>query len=182
MHPSRRIRALTANLHNAFLQIGPIREQICFFLRETAPAHQTESILGSWCMAAHDVDRVVSSSALKSWTAAVSGDLALDSNLRQSLSSFLQRTILDPNGVYMYLNPPAPAVPTAAQKKGSGRAAAPPPPPRREDPESGTRSKADELEESEQDRKARLRVGAIGAIKWVLGVYSSFLPTPSNVF
>jgi hypothetical protein len=35
------------------------------------------------------------------------------------------------------------------------------------------RNKLEEnLEENEQDRKARLRFGALGAIKWILGMYS----------
>lgn len=36
IHPSRRVRALTASLHTSLLQISPVRDQILFFLRETA--------------------------------------------------------------------------------------------------------------------------------------------------
>lgn len=119
-------------------------------------------------MAAHDIDRSVSMTSLKSWNSAIStvlqqdntSTLLLDERLRVPLITFIQRTVLDPNGVYMYLNPTPPVVPPAPTKKGA----------RKEDPELAARSKAEELEENEQDRRARLRVGAIGAIRWTLGI------------
>ncbi|KAI0698055.1 hypothetical protein C8T65DRAFT_661197 [Cerioporus squamosus] len=161
VHPSRRIRLLAVGLHTSILQISALRTQIFFQLRETVSSDQAECILGSWCLAVHDVDRQVSSYARESWmryvsTASASDDkLVLDSTLLPSLWEFVQRTLLDPTG---------PAIPTPAQsRKGSGRGT-----PVRKDEEAGSRPKADEDEEKEQDRRARLRVGAFGATEWVL--------------
>ncbi|RDB18704.1 E3 ubiquitin-protein ligase listerin [Hypsizygus marmoreus] len=169
VHPSRRVRLLAAGVHTSLLQISPIRDQILFFLRETASSSQIESILGTWCMVAHDIDRAVSATALKSWTTTVSLDptqdqtrhLLLDDRFLQSFIPFIQRAILDPNGIYLYLNPPAPVAPPPPGKKGAVR---------KEDPELAARSKAEELEEDEQDRKARLRVGGLGAIRRILEI------------
>lgn len=165
MHPSRRVRLLAASVHHSLLQIPPIREQIHYFLREAASPSQIEGILGTWCIAAHDVDRSVSVMALKSWTDAISFDsqqnqnnLLLDSHFLPTLISFIQRTILDPDGAYFHLNPSPPVAP-APQRKGI----------RQEDLDVAARSKAEEVEEEEQDRKARLRVGGLGALRHILG-------------
>lgn len=142
-------------------------------LREVGPPRQTENILGTWCMAAHDVDRAVSASALRSWNATISKNngedqLTLDEHLLPPLLAFSQRASLDPNGVYLSLNPIPPAVSEPPTRASSGR-----PTPVRKDDEQSLRAKIDESDESEQDRKARLRMGAFGAIRWVLGVSSS---------
>ncbi|RPD56966.1 hypothetical protein L226DRAFT_615267 [Lentinus tigrinus ALCF2SS1-7] len=170
IHPSRRIRLLAVGLHTSILQIPALRTQTFFQLREVVSSDQAESILGSWCLAVHDVDRQVSSYAKEAWTRYVStttasdDKLLLDSTLLLSLWDFVQRTLLDPTGVYLYINPPQPAIPTPAQsRRGSGRGT-----PVRKDEEVHSRPKAEEDEEKEQDRKARLRVGAFGATEWVL--------------
>lgn len=109
-------------------------------------------------MIAHDIDRQVSSYALKSWMDVVGegdGKLLLD---EAPLLSFIQRAMLDPSGVYLYLNPAPPVV--APVKKIPGRAV-------RE--EVDLRTKAEGDEENEQDRKARLRVGSLGSVAWILG-------------
>ncbi|KAI0634826.1 hypothetical protein C8Q77DRAFT_1277694 [Trametes polyzona] len=170
LHPSRRLRLLAVGLHTSLLQIADLRKEIYFQIREVATSDHAESILGSWCLAAHDVDRQVSSYARESWSryVATTGTseekLVLDKALFPRVWEFVQRTLLDPAGVYLYLNPPQPAIPTPAQsRKGSGRGT-----PVRRDDEPTARPKADEDEEEEQDRKARMRVGAFGATEWVL--------------
>ncbi|KAI0360435.1 hypothetical protein OH77DRAFT_1418351 [Trametes cingulata] len=170
LHPSRRIRLLAVGLHTSLLQIPDLRKEIFFQIREVATSDHAESVLGTWCLAVHDVDRQVSSYARESWSRYVSTaetsetKLLLDEALFPRVWEFVQRTLLDPTGVYLYLNPPQPAIPTPApSRKGSGRGT-----PVRRDDETGTRPKADEDEENEQDRKARLRVGAFGATEWVL--------------
>ena len=120
-------------------------------------------------MAAHDVDRQVSHQALKSWneTASVHDPTAL--------LTFVQKSVLEPGQVYLDLNPSPPVVvphPTTTTKKVGGRTVGVPPA-KREDPDV-VRSKGDGDEESERDRKARLRVGALGALIWILGPYSIF--------
>lgn len=167
LHPSKRIRLLAAGLQTSLLHIPAIREQIFFFIRETASADQAETILGTWCMASYDIDRQVSSSALKSWTDAIgegAGKFALDETLLPSLLSFVQRSLLDPGGVYLYLNPPAPVAAPVTSKKLPGRSG-----PMRDESELATRTKGEGDDENEQDRKARLRVSAFGALHWVLG-------------
>ncbi|KAH9887215.1 hypothetical protein C8Q73DRAFT_713250 [Cubamyces lactineus] len=170
LHPSRRIRLLAVGLHSSILQIADLRKEICFQIREVATSDHAESILGAWCLAVHDVDRQVSSFARESWSRYVDiaetseGKLVLDETLFPRLWDFVQRTLLDPGGVYLYLNPPQPVISTPAQsRKGSGRGT-----PVRKDDETSSRPKADEDEENEQDRNGRLRVGAFGAAEWVL--------------
>ena len=176
MHPSRRIRLQAIGLHSSILQIPPLRAALFFQIREVVTSDQAESILGSWCLVVHDVDRQVSSFARESWARYVTASgisqdkLFLDATLFPRLWEFVQRTLLDPAGVYLYINPPQPIAPTpASSRKGSGRGT-----PIRKDDEPIGRSKADEEEEKEQDKKARLRVGAFGATEWVLSGY----PTP----
>ncbi|KAG6896299.1 hypothetical protein C0992_009252 [Termitomyces sp. T32_za158] len=165
VHPSRRVRLLAAGVHLSFVQISPVRDKILSFLRDLVSVSQIESILGTWCLAAHDIDKSVAGTALKSWIDVftyVSGprdQLLLDNTYLPSLVSFTQRTILDPNAVYLYLNPPQPAAPAPPGKKGMTR---------KEEPADTTRSKADELEESDTDRKARLRIGCLGAIRRIV--------------
>ncbi|EJF63887.1 hypothetical protein DICSQDRAFT_145362 [Dichomitus squalens LYAD-421 SS1] len=189
LHPSRRIRLQAIALHSSFLEIPNLRTQIFFQIREAISSDQAESILGSWCLAVHDVDRQVSSFARESWlryvTAASPSDdkLALGATLLPRLWDFVQRTLLDPSGVYLYINPPQPMLPVRAQggKKGSGRGT----PVRRDgdaspSPSPSPRAKADEDEENEQDRKARLRVGAFGATEWVLNAKYTAAAAPSK--
>lgn len=163
-----------------------LREQIIFFIRETASTDQAESILGAWCIASHDIDRQVGIHALKSWNDVIGqddGKLVLDRALLPSLISFVQRTLLDPAGVYLYLNPAPPAVPQAPSKKVPGRAV-PAPTMKREDSDT-FRTKGEGDDENELDRKARLRVGAFRALTWILSkstnyvVFSSFNPESS---
>lgn len=154
-----------------------------FLLTESASPSQQESLLGSWCMAAHDIDRSIAASALRSWKAALSypGDpqadqkhLLLDDRLWSSLLSFIQRAALDPSGIYQYLNPTPPVAPSPAPGRGSGK-------PNltatswKGDSEPTSRSKGDEMDEGEQDRGARLRIGAFGALRWALGMLSTCL-------
>ena len=98
--------------------------------------------------------------------------LLLGASLLPRLWEFAQRTLLDPSGVYLYINPPQPAIPVLTpSKKGSGRGT----PVRRDTEAASPRVKADEDEENEQDRKARLRIGAFGATEWVLSGCPTFL-------
>ncbi|KAG1779464.1 hypothetical protein EV702DRAFT_1178536 [Suillus placidus] len=163
-HPVRRIRLLAAALHFSYLRIPAVRDAATFFLREAATSEQIKALMGTWCMLAHDVDRQVSLQGQKSWSSitspGVDGETLVNSEMLTSIMEFLQRTLLDPPEVYLYLNPAAPvAAPTPGIKKPGGRfiPAAP-----REELES---NKADE--ESDLDRNARLRFGALSAFRWL---------------
>jgi hypothetical protein len=156
-------------LHSSLSQIHDIRDAILFFLRETAAPEQVESVLGTWCLASHDVDRPVAVQALKSWLDAFAHPqgLRLNETFSPPLISFLQRTLIDPLAVYLYLNPVArPAGVTPSNMGGRGNL---PPVPKKGTADQTPQSKPDAEEENENDRKARLRVGALGAIQWMLG-------------
>ncbi|PFH48098.1 hypothetical protein AMATHDRAFT_66268, partial [Amanita thiersii Skay4041] len=205
LHPSRRVRVLTATLHASLLQISAVREQLFHFLREIASESQVENILGSWCMAVYDIDRLVSMTATKSWKDVIrmetesitqnQNQLSLKGGPLSSLITFVQRAALDPLAVYAHFNPVQPAAPPfSIPKKSSARST-----PVRRDSDQGARPKSDEVEESEQDKKARIRCGALGAIRWVLengpddsknlipflsnpGIWSALSPTEACAF
>lgn len=123
-------------------------------------------------MAAHDADRQLSAFGLKSWDDSISlrdvgGKLFLNHTLLESLLSFVQRVLLDPKGVYTYLNPTPPVI--IDSPRISGRSALAMSSTKREEAERPKGESSDE--ESESDRKARLRIGAFGALKWTLGLY-----------
>jgi len=117
-------------------------------------------------MLAHDVDRQVYLLGQKSWSSitspGVDEETLVNSEMLASIMEFLQRTLLDPPGVHLYLNPAAPvAAPTPGVKKPGGRFIPTAP---KEELES---TKADE--ESDLDRNARLRFGALSAFRWLFG-------------
>lgn len=103
-----------------------------------------EAVLGTWFMAAHDIDSSVRLQASKSWKAYHNS--ALEPPL-----SFIQRVILDPTGVYTELNPVQATVALLPNKTTDVA------PSREID------------EEDEKDRNARLRIGALGALSQILG-------------
>jgi hypothetical protein len=163
-------------LHSALLQIPPIRDEVLAFLRERASESQLESILGTWCLATQDVDRQVAASAAKSWKETVvlegsasSSAILVTEDAKGSLNSFIQRTILDPVGIYGYLNPSPPPPPQPSHSYKKGGKAAPPAQSRKDEGDATPRSKMDEQEESETDRRARLRIAGLGAARAFLG-------------
>jgi len=148
-----------------------VTDPLFFFLREMASPDQAEYIMGAWCMAAHDVDRQVSALARESWNRCVSlssdsgKPLTLNQNTLAPLWEFVQHALLDPNGVYLHVNPPQlVASPPPVQRKGGKTG----PVPVRKDEEGSVRAKTEEEEENEQDRRARLRIGAFGSAEWVI--------------
>ena len=170
------MRLLAAGVHASLLQIPTVRDSLLSFIKDVTHSSQVESVLGAWYMTAHDVDRSTSVTALKSWNEALSFDdspshLAIDDYLLSLLVSFLQRAILDPDGLYLYLNPAPSAAPAAPTPPKRGA--------KKEEPPlaSGSRSKAEDMEEDPQDRTARLRVGGLGAVRRIIGIYRS--PSPS---
>lgn len=121
-------------------------------------------------MTARDLDRQVSASARRSLDHTVAfaespGKLVLRGSLVKSLVSFVQRAVLDPTGLYLYLNPVQISVNVVPQKTVKGRAVPVAPVLK---PEGDPESRHTE-DESEEDRKARLRVGGLGVFEWLLG-------------
>ncbi|KAI0790522.1 hypothetical protein C8Q75DRAFT_762281 [Abortiporus biennis] len=186
LHSSRRIRLLSIGLHSSLLEMSnPVSDQVFYYLHEVANAEQTESILGTWCLLANDVDRQVSVYARRSWdrytrislqpapeslgSTSKKDALEIDSSSFSRIWSFIQKVILDPGGVYLSINPPQPSFVPPVPPRGKG-------PSRqithvKKEEESGTRSR-DEEEESELDKKARLRISAFGAAEWILNTHS----------
>ena len=141
-------------------------------------------------MAAQDIDRQVSEAASKSWNSAVTTtvdaqskhQLGLEGELLGSLITFIQNATLDPLRVYAYLNPAPPVAPPPPVHRKSGTR--PTPAPARQEVDQSPRAKSDEVEESDQDKEARIRYGAIGAIRWVIGnvpAISSKISTNAHV-
>ncbi|KAH9035965.1 hypothetical protein EDB84DRAFT_1659282 [Lactarius hengduanensis] len=205
LHPSRRLRVLAFTVHAEILRAEPLRTQILFHLREVASAEQVECILGSWCMAARDAERQVALVAQRSWDAHIllpvvpapspspspspaptdepngSADrLVLDDTQMAALLAFAQRALLDPLALHAYLNPVQVPVDIVVPRTVRGR---PVPPPvaaqmRKAEDENGASARVrggESEEESEADRKARLRIGALGTLQWVLGACAHLL-------
>jgi E3 ubiquitin-protein ligase listerin len=191
LHSSHRLRALALSAHADILRVEQLRIQMFFYLREIASAEQVECILGSWCMATRDAERQVAQVAQRSWDAHISLDadsdtaahvaekeekrLVLDGAQRAALLLFLQRALLDPLALHAYLNPVQVPVEVVVPRAIRGR---PVPTPvvaaqtRRTDSELSGRVKGESEEESETDRKARLRIGALGALQGILGMWT----------
>ncbi|KAJ6469367.1 hypothetical protein C8R45DRAFT_837446 [Mycena sanguinolenta] len=151
IHPARRVRLLTAQVHAA---MRPLL------------AEGSHDVLGVvhhvWALAAHDSDRTVATMASASVEEADDG-----------LAEFIERVIVHPDAVYNELNPPAPVLlshspdPYAA---GSKRGAKHPQAQRPTGVAPPQRSRADEQDlESVFDRRARLRIAAFGALRYLLG-------------
>jgi hypothetical protein len=170
IHPSRRLRLLTIGLHTSLLHIPSVRDHIFLFLREAASASQIEYLLGTWCMASHDIDRQISSYAYKLWSETFSlfsgqGKFVLDQHFVPHLLSFIHRTLLDPIGVYSDLNPVPPVYVTPPTKGRPSPALLS----KKVEVDQASRTKVEGEEESDDDRKARMRVGAFGVLQWILG-------------
>jgi E3 ubiquitin-protein ligase listerin len=168
LHPSRRIRLLSAILHSSFLRLSSLREE---FLRNAVSDDRVESVIGSWCMLVHDVDGLVASSVRRAWNEFVSIDpsttdkIILDDRLMSLLLAFIQRTVLDPGGTYSDLNPVPPAV---EPKNETGKRQPASTQPKKDVGGTISRLNTEDEFETEQERNARLRIGAMGAVRWIL--------------
>ena len=116
-------------------------------------------------------------SARRSWEKSVSivssdTKLFLDGPLLSSVLAFLQRAILDPAGLYAYFNP----VQVSQPRKVYGHPVPIPQVDKREE-ELSTRPKVDGDEETDQDRRARFRIGGLGVLRWLLGVVLASAPS-----
>jgi len=126
-----------------------------------------ETLIGSWCLLTQDIEVQVSSAALPSWEDNFGPGVDLGAEgvllireIAPALISFIRQTIFDPLGAYSVVNPIQPSIDTRPVKKGVKpqlRIQGPPEP-----------SSADE--EPEPERKARIRAGGLGSMKYVLGM------------
>ena len=130
-------------------------------------------MIGSWCLLTHDIESQVSLAALPSWednfgpgvNPGAEGTLLIRETA-PALISFIRQTIFDPLGAYSLVNPIQPSIDTKPTKKGAKpqpRIQGPPePPPVDEEPEA--------------ERKARVRAGGLGSVKYILGMFSQLFP------
>lgn len=166
--------------------------------QEQASQDELDSVLGTWIILAHDVDRGVATVADRALTEFISGlpnasplpCLNLTQPIIVALLGFSYRAVLDPAGLHATLNPvAAPVVPPvtriASGKMMQGKKSGQPlpakkggryvPPPAAEShlqPSLRSESPAPSDtagEESESDRNGRLRASALGAVRWVIG-------------
>lgn len=148
-------------------------------------------------MASRDVDRQVASYARRSWTDCISipvpispetepdvdepkeqdkSKLVLEGEFVTGLLSFVQRAVMDPAGLYLYLNPVQVAVAHPSHPHhGAGRSnrGRGPVQVKREEREVEVEKKIDVDEESEVDRRARLRIGGLGVLQYLIGIFAS---------
>ncbi|KAG8915687.1 hypothetical protein FRC00_001212 [Tulasnella sp. 408] len=172
LHSSRRVRLAATQLQASLWSIPRLQQSLRFYLNETAGTTEVEQNLGAWCMAAFDVDRMVSMRAKPSWDNFVKSQSAPSEGISSaptstipSVASFIQLALIAPNTVHQSLNPPAPEAPaiiSRSQKSGKStpRVVTKPAPKSSAEP--------DPDEEKEADRNARYRVGALGALTWLL--------------
>ena len=130
-------------------------------------------------------EAIILSSEVKEGSSSSSKHLVLDDNFLSSIGAFVQRTALDPSGIYEYLNPLPPVatgdvLPPGKKGQLGGKSSAVATPRKDVSGALTPRSKTDEQEESEQDRKARLRISALGAMSWILSMSPSNHSTASD--
>lgn len=140
-----------------------------YVLHETASFDVVQSIIGSWCIAVHDVDKQVAVQARRAWNLGIAttsevsrSDLVylLEDQTLDHLADFAGRCLFDPQKIYLDLNPIFRAQNVEYALNGQGTQPA--------DEDATFRAKQEE-EESDDDRKSRIRVSAMGILKWFLG-------------
>ncbi|KAF9226338.1 hypothetical protein BS17DRAFT_807138 [Gyrodon lividus] len=151
-HPARRLRHLSASLQLSILRLTPARESFIAWANDIASQDELETVLGTWAMLAHDTDRGVAGIGIKSWAEVVSTTPNLGSDTQSqpcdgsisqlqhvqsqlkfilapriiiSLFTFAHRTVLDPQGLHMYLNPGPVATPAVHEHPTQGKKGAP---------------------------------------------------------
>lgn len=132
-------------------------------------------------MAAQDLDRQVALQAQKAFnlailtredaTSSTTPALRLDSVALNSMLTFIRHALFHPSRLYSDLNAVQTTAPPPHQIAGrkGGPKQSPQAQATKRELEQQTKAKLEEEEESEEDRQGRLRVGALGALRWMLG-------------
>ncbi|KIK58369.1 hypothetical protein GYMLUDRAFT_45278 [Collybiopsis luxurians FD-317 M1] len=187
LHASRRIRLAAASVHRSFIGIPAVLDQIRLETQSNINLEAAD-VLGIWALAVHDIDPTVANVASESWNRFI--QTTPSRSQITSITTFAQRAILDPTELYTYLNPPPPPPPahtptphlssrgkaSVNQKATKGKQ-----PPNKGKPSANIsvvssplemRTDADEAQsdslETDADRDARIRVGGLGALAWML--------------
>jgi hypothetical protein len=148
------------------LALPGIKTQLFTLIRDLEEERQ-ETVIGSWCLLTHDIESQVSLTALPSWEENFGPEVnpgtegaSLIREAAPALISFIRQTIFDPLGAYSVVNPIQPSIDTKPVKKGAK-------------PQSRVQGPPESLsadEEPEAERKARVRAGGLGSVKYVLGM------------
>ncbi|KAH7090867.1 hypothetical protein BKA62DRAFT_745446 [Auriculariales sp. MPI-PUGE-AT-0066] len=155
LHPARRVRHLTASTHA--LLLPHLQDYL-----------DMPNLLGAWCMLAHDADRAVALAARPAWEALgaplVLGPEGEHDYERETLEAALERAIIQPGSLYGDVFPSAPPVPSNSKgRPGVSSTAAST---RTSTPTPGETREGEE--EAPADRNARLRVGGLNALGWLV--------------
>ena len=135
-------------------------------------------MIGTWCLLCHDIESQVSLTALSSWEENFGPRVNSDAEgavliraTAPALISFIRQTIFDPLGAYSVVNPIQPSIDTKPTKKGAK------PQPRAQ----GLPETPPPDEELEAERKARVRAGGLGSMKYVLGMFGYLISPTVNI-
>lgn len=164
-----------------------------FNIRDVLETSQREIVLAAWCLSAFDVDRSVTREANRSWSRCVKwitpsaeggnegqSILALESDeLANALSDLLCQTLLDPYAFYTTVFPAVHQVEQPLPQHGRRMPVRLPSQGETISRDEEAPRRAEAEEENEDDRKARLRVGSLGALKWLIGALQ-FPPSPTK--
>lgn len=159
------------------LALPEIKTQLFTLIRDLEEERQ-ETVIGSWCSLSHDVESQVSTTALPSWEENFGPGANPDTEgvllirvTAPALISFIRQTIFDPLGAYSVVNPIQPSIDTKPAKKGAKFQPQIQGPP--EIPPTD--------EELEVERKARVRAGGLGSMKYVLGMSGKLFLLTANI-
>ncbi|TRM62271.1 hypothetical protein BD626DRAFT_558116 [Schizophyllum amplum] len=143
LHSSRRIRVQAVSLHASLLQTQDIREHTIMHVNEIADPDQRERIVGALCMAAHDVDRIVASTSTRTWTACVKLTAEGAEWDNTAIAVDISNTLPLPRRALF-------------DPEGAFNA------------EQAVTTTDPAETEAAEDMRARLRVGALGSLRWII--------------
>ncbi|KAG6330843.1 hypothetical protein ID866_8246 [Astraeus odoratus] len=133
-HPARRIRLLAASLQVSLIHLPPTRSALVHWAQDRASQAELDTVLGTWAILVHDVDRGVARVGERAFTDFVGGPpnptsasrlpcLALTQPILISLLDFAHNAALDPAALHAALNPVAVPVVPPVIHIGSGKGA-----------------------------------------------------------
>ncbi|KAI6132629.1 hypothetical protein EDD16DRAFT_1821414 [Pisolithus croceorrhizus] len=137
-HPARRVRSLAGSLQTALVRLPPTRSALVHWIQDQASQVELETVLGTWVMLAHDVDRLVANVGERALTEFIGSSpnlvaslpcITLTPSILSDLLTFAYRAVLDPAGLHASLNPVAapidPIIHIPSGKGGKGKKGVP---------------------------------------------------------
>lgn len=172
LHSAKRIRLLASNLQALLLSNATLRTQVLHEIQVVTDPERLGDYFGLWLLSSFDIDRQVLQVGQSTWVSALEHiKQGYDNNFGDgefaiALETFLMRIILEPAHVYETYYPwtTRPVTQSGPSKKRESSIL---------DLDTSKRSEGEE--EDVQDRNARIRVAALGALRWLIG---SFIIVP----